>query len=1131
MNGFSDPRLIKGFKVFTVLGSLLSIATGFLGWEGWVLDFSYLSSWAFAPVRIAANAAVCFVLLGIALWLQKDKDRQAFAMARKFTARTAACLVCVVALLSFVEHIFRLDFGIDYLLVLGSLAEHGTVHRQNLMAPVTAVNFLLLGLALLLLDWKPRQKAWPAQYLCFGAATSAIFGLFSLLMEPREAGITMALPTAVNFFVLSFAVVFSRAEWAVRGLLTSKSTGARLLRRTSPVTFVFLSLILWSISKTLITEGQLSWPVASVLAILCGLVVIGFITWTSFIVERRDVQSTLLEELVAKRTTALAESESRLAGIIQTALDAIVTVDEQQNIVLFNAAAERIFRCQASDVLGRPLSRMLPQIFQDAHGEHLCKFGKTGVTKGLIGCAGVLRAVRADGEEFLAEASISQIEAVGKKNPIVILMLRDVTERKRAEEALRASEEANRITFERAAVGIAEVGLDGTWLRVNDKLCAITGYTREELVGMKVQDITHPDDLSTSLEVMRRTLACEIQSHFWEKRYIRKDRTVVWVDLTVSLVRAASGEPRHFITIAEDSTARKLAEVEVLRMNRALRVLSGVNQLLAGMYAEDELLRKAVNIFAEVGGYPLAWIGTAAHNPEFSIRVAACAGTASKFVREATRSCGKHKLSSLSPTGIALHEGVTSVIQDSSYEASATPWRELAKEYGLQSNLTMPLLIQGQPVAALMVYASEKNAFGEEEINLIKELTGNLAMGIAAARDRKEARAERDLRKQVEAELIQSQKLEAVGQLAGGIAHDFNNLLMVIMAQTELLEQKLEGSALQRAESVMQSAERAAELTRQLLAFSRKQPSQPKVTTMSQLVSGVSDMLQRLVGENIEVKITSQDTPWPVKADRSQFEQVIMNLVVNARDAMPDGGRLTLETKNAAVGMENLAPHPLLPPGDYAVLAVTDTGTGMSAEVQARLFEPFFTTKEPGKGTGLGLSMVYGIVKKSEGFICVDSEQGRGTRFTIYLPKAELSGVAKFEEHASPTETSARHATILLVEDEEVLRSVIAEFLRLGGHKVFAADSMVEASRVALERRTEIDLLLTDVLLKDGNADQLVQLLKQQGCVFWVLYMSGYAPNTIGHNGVLAPGTLFLQKPFSRTALLDKINEALCSRA
>jgi PAS domain S-box-containing protein len=391
--------------------------------------------------------------------------------------------------------------------------------------------------------------------------------------------------------------------------------------------------------------------------------------------------------------------------------------------------------------------------------------------------------------------------------------------------------------------------------------------------------------------------------------------------------------------------------------------------------------------------------------------------------------------------------------------------------------------------------------------------------------------------KQAEAEaarlqeqLRQSQKLEAIGQLAGGISHDFNNLLMIIMAQTELLSQELDGVAAERAANVMKSAKRAANLTGQLLAFSRKQPNQPREFTINRLVSGVSDMLERLVGEDIDVLVSLCDEPWTVKIDRVQFEQVIMNLVLNARDAMPDGGRLTIETGNIEVRGEYVATHPLIPVGNYALLAVSDSGTGMDDEIRAHIFEPFFTTKEPGKGTGLGLSMVYGIVKQSGGFIWAYSELGKGTSFKIYLPKVEPVMAALPKTLAPTIPIIHKCATILLVEDEDGLRKIIGEFLLSAGHMVIAVANVEDAYQAAMEQRSEIEVMLTDVVLRGGNGRQLANRLLEQGCDFPVIYMSGYTSDAIVHHGVLDSGTLFLQKPFSRATLLAKVAQALSTR-
>jgi len=416
---------------------------------------------------------------------------------------------------------------------------------------------------------------------------------------------------------------------------------------------------------------------------------------------------------------------------------------------------------------------------------------------------------------------------------------------------------------------------------------------------------------------------------------------------------------------------------------------------------------------------------------------------------------------------------------------------------------------------------------GKEIAVSLQAVALNDGLSIGFLHDVTEQRAAEEQMKVLEEQFRQAQKMEAVGRLAGGIAHDFNNLLMVIMAQTELLKET-EVSARPRAEEILKSARRAANLTRQLLAFSRKQTIQPTVATLNDTVTGISDMLKRLVGEDIDVKVALDPQPWPVKIDCSQFEQVIMNLVVNARDAMPKGGKLTLATENCAVGDDYHDIHQLVPVGDYAMFSISDTGKGMPPEVQARIFEPFFTTKEMGKGTGLGLSMVYGIVKQSGGFIWTYSEIDRGTTFKIYVPRAVTGSPAQTPQRGPANSPPMRKATVLLVEDDDSLREAISAFLESGGHTVLTSGDYFHAKQLAEERSGDVDLLLTDVVLKGGNGRDLVNSLETGGCSFKVVYMSGYTPDAIVHHGVLEPGTHFLQKPFSRDALLSKVEAVLC---
>jgi PAS domain S-box-containing protein len=399
---------------------------------------------------------------------------------------------------------------------------------------------------------------------------------------------------------------------------------------------------------------------------------------------------------------------------------------------------------------------------------------------------------------------------------------------------------------------------------------------------------------------------------------------------------------------------------------------------------------------------------------------------------------------------------------------------------------------------------------------------------IIVARDITERRRAEMERAELESQFRQAQKMEAVGRLAGGVAHDFNNLLTVIMGRSEFLRQQLPANdpLMRHVDIITQGAQRAANLTGQLLAFSRRQVLQPKVLDLNSVIGGMAEMLRRLIGENIVLVTLPAPGLGHVMADPGQVEQILMNLAVNARDAMPSGGRLMLETSNV-VGDEAYVRHHMgARPGAYVMLAVTDTGTGMSAETQARLFEPFFTTKGPGKGTGLGLATVYGIVKQSGGNIWVYSEPGRGTSFKVYLPRVDA--MVDAPEGPDSTGTSPRgHETVLLVEDEPDLRELALEILEMHGYRVLVAGEAEEACRLSEGHAGRIDLLLTDVVMPGKSGRELATLLAEQRPELRVIYMSGYTADAIVSQGVLEPEIMFLQKPYTPAALALKVREVL----
>jgi PAS domain S-box-containing protein len=399
----------------------------------------------------------------------------------------------------------------------------------------------------------------------------------------------------------------------------------------------------------------------------------------------------------------------------------------------------------------------------------------------------------------------------------------------------------------------------------------------------------------------------------------------------------------------------------------------------------------------------------------------------------------------------------------------------------------------------------------------------------AVIRDVTERKQVQDALRQRDAQFQQAQKMEAIGQLAGGVAHDFNNLLTVILGYCELLltDATADDSRRDDLQEIQKAGTSAASLTAQLLAFSRKQLIEPRVLDLNAVVAEMSRMLQRLVGDDIEVVLHLAEDLGSVRADPGQLHQVLMNLVVNARDAMPSGGQLTIETVHVDLDHTDAGGHLAVVPGAYVVLAVSDTGTGMTPEVQTRLFEPFFTTKDPGKGTGLGLASVYGIVKQSEGSIGVYSEIGRGTTFKIYFPR-----IADPAERMTPTQAATRSPateTILVVEDNPALQALTARILRRHGYVVLLAGSPVEALHVCDSHAGPIQLLLTDVVMPGQSGPSLAAHLTADRVGMRVLYMSGYAAEAIARRSALCSTAAFLQKPFSPDALLRKVQGVLAT--
>jgi len=414
------------------------------------------------------------------------------------------------------------------------------------------------------------------------------------------------------------------------------------------------------------------------------------------------------------------------------------------------------------------------------------------------------------------------------------------------------------------------------------------------------------------------------------------------------------------------------------------------------------------------------------------------------------------------------------------------------------------------------------------EINatVMRELESEQIFSIC--RDISERRRAEEEKDRLESQLLQAQKLESVGRLAGGVAHDFNNMLNVIMGYAELIIYRLpEGDPLSKnAKEIQKAAIRSRDLTRQLLAFSRKQIIAPRPVDLNYLVKDTQNTLARLIGEDIDLQFHPDEALWTISFDPSQFDQILINLAVNARDAMPDGGKLTIETANVRLDDAYCRDHPGFLPGDYVQLMVSDNGIGMDRETLSHVFEPFFTTKEVDKGTGLGLATVYGIIKQNNGFINIYSEPGQGTTFNIYFPRITSQEDA-ITEKIGDAQVAFGTGTVLLVEDDEMVLSVVIELLRNIGYTVLVAKTPMEALSLLEKTDTPVDLLLTDVVMPGMKGNELRDRARVVRPGIKVLFMSGYTTNIIVHHGILKKGVHFLQKPFSLESLAQKVREAI----
>jgi two-component system, cell cycle sensor histidine kinase and response regulator CckA len=771
-------------------------------------------------------------------------------------------------------------------------------------------------------------------------------------------------------------------------------------------------------------------------------------------------------------------------------------------------------------------------------------------------------------------------------------IVKDITERKRVEQKLRENEARFRAVFEVASVGVVQVDpSDGRISRYNEKYREITGYTDTELRAMRFRELTHPDDRERDWELFSRAVRGETPDYRNEKRYVRKDGSIVWVRLNASFVRDGAGKPQRTVAICEDITERKQAEVALRESEERYRMLFENSLDAVLLTVPDGGVLSANPAACRMFGRTEAEICTLGRgvilDPKDPRLVALLAARTrdgkafgeldffmkdgSSFPGEVSSVLFEDRSGSvrssmiirdvterkLAESALRQSEGKFRTIFESSASAMAIIERDktismVNREFSKlsryeendvigQSWLT---LIPPEDLGRLQEYNSRRlvdpsSAPDQYEFTFYRKdgAVRNCLMSVGVIptsnqiicsfvdiTERKRAEAKRI---ELEEQLRGAQKMEAIGRLAGGVAHDFNNLLAVIISYAEFAIDQLRESDPVKADlmEIHKAGHRAAVLTRQLLAFGRKQMLAPEVLSLNGVVTDIESMLTRLLGEDVDVATYLAGDLGNVTADRGQIEQVIMNLAVNSRDAMPEGGKLTIETSNVELDESYAERHVAVVPGRYVLLSVSDTGCGMDVETQSRVFEPFFTTKERGKGTGLGLSTAYGIVKQSGGNIWVYSEPGQGTAFKVYLPRVSAPAVEAARTPVSEAPTGSE--TVLVVEDEDAVRRLTERILRTAGYRVLAASNGGEALLLCEKHGDAIDLLLTDVVMPQMGGRDLSERLAKLSPGLRVLFTSGYTDEAIVHHGALDHGTNFIGKPFSAAALTRKVREVL----
>jgi two-component system, cell cycle sensor histidine kinase and response regulator CckA len=889
------------------------------------------------------------------------------------------------------------------------------------------------------------------------------------------------------------------------------------------------------------------------------------------------MRNEILSDDFSRVQQHLRNSEAHRQALLDSALDCIVCADAEAKITEFNVAAEKTFRLTRAQALGNDLVQTI------LHPAVQHRIRRDFFAPTMLSCADIVgnrletKCVRADGTEFPAEVTVTQI--LIDKGSTYTVYVRDITARRRAEETVM------RLAAIVESSQDAIIGKDlscriTSW---NKGAELMFGYLANDAIG---QDISILAPAGHSQEMQR--IIQELKSGHLIKNFetvrMAKNGRVIYVSLTVSPVLDSNGDVVGASSIARDITAPKLAEEALRRANETSIYASPVPIIAADKLSRVTMWNPAAEALfgwseEEVVGKPMPIIPLREKSAAAELHARLLAGEIVRGVdvlrqtRDGSTVAIKMSAAPIRDENRKVKGIIGFLTNITDLQRSERALRQAEQKYraifenaaeGIYQSTLDGRYISANPALARMLGfdSPEELISSRTDINAQQYVSREAHAGFvrtmteagavqnfeheALRKDGKtilvseNARVVRDSagkilyfegtvedithQRELEHQIRQMQKIEAVGRLAGGVAHDFNNILMAISSYAELLERKLPDSSTSRyVHEIVKATKRGSALTDGLLTFSRKQVLSPKVLDLNSLIAEHLKMLARLIPENIELKFVAGGGLGNVKADPSQVQQVLMNLIINARDAMATGGKLVLQTRNAELDDAG-GPHDQAG-AQYVLVSVSDTGCGMDSETMSHIFEPFFTTKEQGKGTGLGLAIVFGIVKQSGGHVSVQSEITKGTTFKVYLPMVEAA-IAR--ESTKPIKhSSAGSETILLVEDEDGVRNSTAEYLQDAGYTVLTAAGAPEALQVAEQYDRPIHLLLTDVIMPFMSGRELAEIMTSLRSGVRVVFMSGYSDNLLSTHQILDTKHRLLRKPFSLESLGQCIREVL----